>query len=182
MKNPATDKQIASSGKKASVRARLAVILVCALVAGLMVWNPPALYVWIKAIHVVAIISWMAGLLYLPRLFVYHSDSAVGSDQSETFKVMESRLYHFIMTPAMLISWVLGLWLAYEGFGFSGYWLWLKIVAVFALTATHGYFGKSVRLMGQDQRPATALHWRKVNEIPTVLMIFIVIMVIVKPF
>lgn len=170
------------AGKKASVRARIALGVLCAVVAGLMIWNPPALYDWMRAVHVMAIISWMAGMFYLPRLFVYHSDSAVGSQQSETFKVMEARLYRVIMTPAMVISWVLGLWLAYDGFGFAAFWLWLKIAAVFAMSAVHGYFGKSLRRFASDHRDRDAAHWRKVNEIPTVLMVFIVIMVIVKPF
>lgn len=176
------DKQQTHDARAASTKAKLAIIVLCVLVAGLMVWNPPELYIWIKAVHVIAIISWMAGLVYLPRLFVYHSDSTVGSDRSETLKLMESRLYRLIMTPAMMIAWVLGLWLAWEGFGFSGWWLWLKIAAVFALTMVHGYLGKSVRNFAADQREKPARHWRLVNEVPTVLMIFIVIMVIVKPF
>ncbi len=176
------DKKQSSDAQSAGRKAKLAIIVLCVLVAGLMVWNPPELYVWIKAVHVIAIISWMAGLVYLPRLFVYHSDSTVGSDTSETFKLMESRLYRLIMTPAMMIAWILGLWLAWDGFGFVGWWLWLKIAAVFALTMVHGYLGKSVRGFAADQREKTARHWRLVNELPTVLMIFIVIMVIVKPF
>ncbi|MCP4319903.1 MAG: protoporphyrinogen oxidase HemJ [Hyphomicrobiales bacterium] len=170
------------AGRTAAVRSRIALVVVCAGVAALMVWNPPQLYLWIKAVHVIAVISWMAAMVYLPRLFVYHSDSEVGSQQSETFKVMEARLYRIIMTPAMVIAWILGLWLAYEGFGFGAIWLWLKIAAVFALSAVHGYFGKSLRRFAADHRDKPARHWRLVNEIPTVLMIFIVIMVIVKPF
>ncbi|MEX3010827.1 protoporphyrinogen oxidase HemJ [Hoeflea sp. TYP-13] len=171
-----------TAGRQAAVKARVAIVVLCAGVAALMVWNPPQLYLWIKAVHVVAIISWMAGMVYLPRLFVYHSDSDPGSQQSETFKVMEARLYRIIMTPAMVVAWVLGLWLAYEGFGFSGIWLWLKIAAVLGLSAVHGYFGKSLRRFASDHRDKPARHWRMVNEIPTVLMIFIVVMVIVKPF
>ena len=169
-------------GGKAAGRARLALLGMCAAAAALMIWNPPALYLWLKAIHVIAVISWMAGMFYLPRLFVYHSDTAVGSEQSETFKVMEARLYKVIITPAMVIAWVLGLWLAYEGFGFSGTWLWLKIAAVFALSGVHGYFGRALRRFADDHRDKPASHWRLVNEAPTVLMIFIVVMVIVKPF
>lgn len=160
----------------------MALLAMCVAVGALMVWNPPELYLWLKAVHVIAVISWMAGMLYLPRLFVYHSDSAVGSQQSETFKVMEARLYKVIITPAMVIAWVLGLWLAYTGFDFSGIWLWLKIAAVLALSGVHGYFGRSLRRFASDHRDKTARHWRMVNEIPTLLMVFIVVMVIVKPF
>lgn len=169
-------------GGKAASRARMALLAMCVAVGALMVWNPPALYLWLKAVHVIAVISWMAGMLYLPRLFVYHSDAAVGSDTSETLKVMEARLYKVIITPAMTITWVVGLWLAWEGFGFSGIWLWLKILAVLALSAVHGYFGGALRRFAGDHRDKPARHWRMVNEVPTVLMVFIVVMVIVKPF
>ncbi|MEM6463679.1 MAG: protoporphyrinogen oxidase HemJ [Pseudomonadota bacterium] len=171
-----------SAGKKAAIRSRIALVAVCAGVAGLMIWNPPQLYLWVKAFHVVAVISWMAGLVYLPRLFVYHADSPVGSEPSETFKVMESRLYRIIMTPAMAVSWILGLWLAYVGFGFAAWWLWLKIAAVVGLSWVHIYFGRSMRRFAADHRDKPAKHWRMINEVPTVLMIFIVVMVIVQPF
>ena len=94
-------------GEKASIRARIALAGLIVVVAGLMIWNPPELFLWIKAVHVIAVISWMAGLVYLPRLFVYHSESEPGSDKSETFKVMEDRLFRIIMRPAMVVSWVL---------------------------------------------------------------------------
>ena len=174
-----TDERI---GGRAAVRARMALAALCALLIALMVWNPPQLYLWLKAVHVIAVISWMAGMLYLPRLFVYHSDAPVGSESSETFKVMEARLYKVIITPAMVTTWVLGLWLAYDGFGFSGIWLWLKIIAVLALSAVHGYFGRALRRFAADHRDKPVRHWRLVNEIPTLLMVFIVVMVIVKPF
>ncbi|WP_136657980.1 protoporphyrinogen oxidase HemJ [Nitratireductor sp. XY-223] len=170
------------TGKKAVTRSRIALAVVIAAVVALMVWNPPELYNWIKAVHVIAIISWMAGMLYLPRLFVYHSDSEVGSEQSETFKIMEARLYRVIMTPAMAIAWVLGLWLAWDGFGFNAVWLWLKIAAVLALSGVHDYLGRAVRRFADDHRDRDTRHWRLINEVPTVLMIFIVVMVIVKPF
>ncbi len=169
-------------GGRAASRARMALAVMAAIVVALMVWNPPQLYPWLKAVHVIAVISWMAGMLYLPRLYVYHSDTEPGSEQSETFKVMEARLYKVIITPAMSITWIVGLWLAYEGFGFSGVWLWLKIAAVLALSAVHGYFGRALRRFAADHRDKPARHWRMVNEIPTLLMIFIVVMVIVKPF
>ncbi|TIU52244.1 MAG: TIGR00701 family protein, partial [Mesorhizobium sp.] len=96
-------------------------------------------YLWAKAIHVIAVIAWMAGMLYLPRLFVYHVDAEKGSVQSETFKVMERRLLRGIINPAMIVTWVFGLWLAWKGFDFQGGWLHAKIAAVLLLSGLHGY-------------------------------------------
>ncbi|MEI8144036.1 MAG: protoporphyrinogen oxidase HemJ [Alphaproteobacteria bacterium] len=152
------------------------------LIVGAHVLAPVSASLWIKAFHVIAVISWMAGLLYLPRIFVYHCGVAVGSDASETFKVMEHKLMEYIMTPAMLVSWVLGLWLAYESFQFRGGWLHGKIALVFALSGAHGYFIGAVRKFGEDRNDRDHKHWRIWNEVPTLLMIVIVILVIVKPF
>lgn len=163
---------------------RAAVALIAFVVlAGLLIWLAPEdLYAWIKALHVIAVISWMAGMLYLPRLFVYHADAPVGSPMSETFKVMERRLLRAIINPAMILSWVFGLWLAWRGFGFQGGWLHVKIAAVVALSAFHGYLSTAVRTFGEDRNQKPARHWRMMNEVPTFLMVIIVIMVIVKPF
>lgn len=139
-------------------------------------------YNWAKAIHVIAVISWMAGMLYLPRLSVYHVDAAKGSVQSETFKVMERRLMRGIINPSMIVSWMFGLWLAWKGFGFMGGWLHAKIAAVLVLSGVHGYLSVAVRRFANDENTKSARHWRIVNEVPTVLMIIIVILVIVKPF
>ncbi|WP_217577011.1 protoporphyrinogen oxidase HemJ [Mesorhizobium sp. GbtcB19] len=139
-------------------------------------------YSWAKAIHVVAVIAWMAGMLYLPRLFVYHVDAEKGSVQSETFKVMERRLLRGIINPAMIVTWVFGLWLAWKGFGFQGGWLHTKIALVLVLSGLHGYLAGAVRKFAEDKNEKPARHWRIVNEIPTLLMIAIVILVIVKPF
>jgi putative membrane protein len=158
------------------------ILLFVAATVALILWAPDSLYPWIKALHVIAVISWMAGMLYLPRLFVYHTDAAPGSQQSETFKTMERRLLRGIMTPAMLVTWGLGLWLAWRVFGFMGGWLHAKIAAVVALSAVHGYLAANVRRFADDRNVRTARHWRFVNEIPTLLMIAIVILVIVKPF
>jgi len=128
------------------------------------------------------VIAWMADMFYLPRLFVYHADTAVGSESSETFKVMEYRLMKAIMNPAMILTWIFGLYLAWEGFRFSGGWLHVKILAVFVLSGVHGYLSKSLKDFAADKRTKSAKHWRMVNEIPTVLMIIIVIMVVLKPF
>ncbi|MHA6642652.1 protoporphyrinogen oxidase HemJ [Mesorhizobium sp. A623] len=157
--------------------------IVFAVLIGLLFWLLPlSFYPWAKAIHVVAVIAWMAGMLYLPRLFVYHVDAETGSVQSETFKVMERRLLRGIINPAMLATWAFGLWLAWTGFGFQGGWLHTKIALVVAMSAVHGYLSGAVRKFAQDRNTKSAGHWRIVNEVPTLLMVLIVILVIVKPF
>jgi putative membrane protein len=123
----------------------------------------------------------MAGMLYLPRLFVYHAEAQIGSVQAETFKTMERRLLRLIINPAMVVTWIFGLWLAWTGFQFTGGWLHAKIAAVVGLSAVHGYFARAVRLFGEDRNERSARHWRIINEIPTLLMIVIVILVVVKP-
>jgi protoporphyrinogen IX oxidase len=158
----------------------LAVTAILALAA--IVLAGSSAYLWLKALHVMAIISWMAGLLYLPRLFVYHCDAEKGSKQSETFKVMERRLLRIIMTPAMALAWVLGLWLAWSGGHFTAPWFWAKFALVVALSAVHGYFTGAVRRFGEDSNEKPQRHWRIWNEAPAVLMILIVILVVVKPF
>jgi protoporphyrinogen IX oxidase len=163
-------------------RASVAVIVTGAAAVVLILAFGADAYLWVKAIHVIAIISWMAGMLYLPRLFVYHSETPVGSAQSETFKIMEQRLLSLITTPAMVIAWVLGLWLAWK----SGYWVapWLhaKVALVLALSGLHGYLSAATRAFREDRNTKPARHWRIVNEIPAVLMVAIVILVVVKPF
>jgi putative membrane protein len=153
-----------------------------ALAGALFLWNPAGLYPWIKAAHVVAVISWMAGMLYLPRLFVYHCDVSPGSDKSETFKVMERRLLRAIINPAMVATWVLGLWLAWDGGWFSAGWFHAKLALVIALSALHGFFARQVRMFGEDRNTYDQRLYRIVNEVPTLLMIGIVVLVIVKPF
>ena len=139
---------------------------------------------WVKAAHVISVIAWMAGMLYLPRLFVYHADAEKGSVQSETFKVMERRLYRGITTPAMVATWVFGLWLAF-GFGiidFSMGWMWLKAVLVIMLSGIHGFYGRLFRDFATDSNTRPARFFRMINEIPMLLAIGIVVAVIVKPF
>lgn len=138
-------------------------------------------YLWIKAAHLMAVIAWMAGLFYLPRLFVYHVDAAVGSVQSETFKVMERRLYKAIMMPAMIASWLLGVTLI-SIIGLEGIWLWVKVLAVLGLTGFQGLLGRHVRLFAADRNNQSGRYFRIMNEVPTLAMVVIVIMVIVKPF
>ncbi|MGA7804209.1 protoporphyrinogen oxidase HemJ [Bradyrhizobium sp.] len=140
------------------------------------------MYEWIKALHVIAIISWMAGMLYLPRLFVYHCEAEIGSKQSETFKVMERRLLRAIINPAMIVSWLAGLYLAWSGQFFSAAWLHGKLLLVILLSGVHGFFARCVKDFGADQNQRTNKFYRIFNEVPTVLMIGIVILVVVKPF
>ncbi|MCZ8045032.1 MAG: protoporphyrinogen oxidase HemJ [Beijerinckiaceae bacterium] len=140
------------------------------------------MYDWLKAVHVLAVISWMAGMLYLPRLMVYHVDAAPGSVQSETFKIMERRLLKGIMNPAMIVTWVLGLYLAWAAFGFKGGWLHGKILLVVLLSGVHGYLVGRVRDFAEDRNTKSGRFYRIINEVPAVLMVGIVIFVIVKPF
>jgi putative membrane protein len=172
----------AKAGRKTRVRAFAALFVLVAIVIGLMAWQPADLDLWIKALHVVAVISWMAGLLYMPRLFIYHTDAKPGSETSETFKVMEQRLLKVIMRPAMMITWALGLYLAWNVYRFQGGWLHAKILAVILLTGVHLHYAQAVNSFAKDGVRRTARYWRLMNEVPTVLMIVIVILVIVKPF
>ncbi|WP_439572285.1 protoporphyrinogen oxidase HemJ [Phreatobacter sp.] len=164
------------------IRAIVAVALTVGLVFGMIALVPAGAADWIKALHVVAIISWMAGMLYLPRLFVYHCGVAVGSETSETFKVMERRLVNAIINPAMIVAWITGLWLAWVLFGFRGGWLHGKLLLVLLLSGAHGYLSAARRAFAEDRNVRDQRHWRIVNEVPTVLMVGIVILVIVKPF
>jgi putative membrane protein len=163
-------------------RAAIALVITAVVAAGLITFLGVRAYDWVKAIHVMAIIAWMAGMLYLPRIFVYHCEAPAGSPQSETFKVMEERLLRIIINPAMVLSWVLGLWLAWAGSHFSAAWFHGKLLLVLALSGLHGYLSASVRRFKADQNIRSARHWRIMNEVPAVLMIGIVILVIVKPF
>jgi protoporphyrinogen IX oxidase len=140
------------------------------------------MYEWIKALHVIAIISWMAAMLYLPRLFVYHCDAEKGSKQSETFKIMERRLLRFISNPAMIVAWLTGLWLVWAGGFHKAGWFMAKFALVLAMSAAHGFFAKWVREFAQDRNTRPARFYRIANEVPTILMIVIVALVIVKPF
>jgi putative membrane protein len=140
------------------------------------------MYEWIKALHVIAVISWMAGMLYLPRLFVYHCEAEKGSKQSETFKVMERRLLKAIINPAMIVTWLAGLYLAWAGNWFSAPWLHAKLLLVLVLSGVHVFFSRCVRDFAADRNLRSERFYRIINEIPTVLMIGIVILVVVKPF
>lgn len=137
---------------------------------------------WVKALHVIGVISWMAALLYLPRLFVYHCDAEAGSVQSETFKTMESRLLKAIATPAMIASWVFGLWIATLYDVWADTWFIIKFACVIAMTVMHFIYAKHAKQFAQDNNQKSGKYFRMINEIPAVFMIIIVIMVIVKPF
>jgi putative membrane protein len=140
------------------------------------------MYEWIKALHVVAVIAWMAGMLYLPRLFVYHCDAETGSKQSETFKVMERRLLKAIINPAMIVTWAAGLYLAWAGHWFSAGWLHTKLFLVLVLSGVHGFFARFVKDFASDQNRFSKGFYRIINEVPAILMIGIVVLVVVKPF
>jgi protoporphyrinogen IX oxidase len=138
---------------------------------------------YVKAFHIIAVISWMAGLLYLPRLFVYHAEATRGSPQSETFKVMEKRLLRYITTPAMIVSWLLGLYLAFTAIDWStAGWFHLKLVLVLLLSAYHGALAKWTKEFAEDRNTHSPRFYRIANEIPTLLMVGIVILAVVRPF
>ena len=141
-------------------------------------------YLWARALHVLSFVSWMAGLLYLPRLYVYHCKQAVGSEASETFKVMERRLLRGIINPAMIATWIFGLTLVMTPgvVDWSAGWWHAKMFGFLAMSALHGYLAVQRKHFLADERRHSATFWRVVNEVPTVLLVLIVIMVIVRPF
>lgn len=143
-----------------------------------------ALYPWIKALHVAAVISWMAGMFYLPRLFVYHAERAkAGSDLDVTFQVMEKKLLRLIMNPAMIVAWICGLILIGMGaFDFGAAWSWIKIIAVLLMSGAHGWLAARRKDFAIGRNTRTGRDYRIANEVPTVLMLIIVVMVVVRPF
>lgn len=145
------------------------------------------MYEWVKAFHLIAVIAWLAGMLYLPRLFVYHCTAEKGSVQSETFKTMERRLLRIIINPAMAATWLLGLWVAWQGpdshYGwFASGWLSAKLALVLALSALHGWCARWVKDFAADRNQHSQRFYRFINEIPAILMAAIVILAVVKPF
>ncbi len=141
-------------------------------------------YDWIKAGHVIAVISWMAGMFYLPRLFVYHAERAeLGSELDQTFQVMERKLLKVIMTPAMIGAWIFGLVLiAMGGLDFGSVWGWAKLLAVIGMTGAHGWLSKQQKLFEAGTNELSGRTFRLMNEVPTVLMLIIIVAVIVRPF
>jgi protoporphyrinogen IX oxidase len=136
---------------------------------------------WLKVVHILAVISWMAGMLYLPRLFVYHAESPQDSPQARTFMVMERKLMRAIMLPAMLVTWVTGIALALEGGFFTAGWLHAKLALVIGLSAIHGYFARLRKDFQQERNRHGSGFYRIVNEVPAVLMVGIVVLVVFKP-
>lgn len=140
-------------------------------------------YDWIKIGHLFSVIAWMAGIFYLPRLFVYHADAEIGSVQSETFKVMERRLFKGIMRPAMYGTWIFGLWLGMKGGWFSASsWLWLKLLFVLGLTVYHYQLDAWRKAFEHDLNRRGSRFFRMMNELPTVLLFAILVLVVLKPF
>jgi putative membrane protein len=139
-------------------------------------------YLWLKAFHVIAVISWMVGMLYLPRLFVYHAGVAKGTPQAALFEVMELRLQRYIMLPALLVTWASGLALAIQGEWFKAGWLHSKLFLVLLLTGLHGYLAVERKRLASGTNKRDARYFRILNEVPTLLLIGIVILAVVKPF
>ncbi len=137
---------------------------------------------WLKALHIISVIAWMAGMLYLPRLFVYHTDAPQGSPMSETFKVMERRLLKGIINPSMIVVFITGPLLAYVTDYWQSPWLQLKFALALGLGGVHGYLARCVRTFAADANDRPAIFYRALNEVPTVLMILIVLLVVLKPF
>lgn len=140
------------------------------------------MFEWLLVGHIISVICWMAAMLYLPRLMVYHFDFDIGSKASETFKIMERRLLNGIMTPAMIFTWIFGLSLMYVSHAWSFGWFISKFFLVLLLSGFHGLCAKWVREFSNDKRYKTTKFYRYMNEVPAVLMIFIVILVVIKPF
>lgn len=139
------------------------------------------LYLWLKVLHILAFVSWVAALLYLPRLFINHVDALPGGELSEQLKGMERRLVKAIMTPAMLATWILGLWLAFEIGAWGEGWFHVKLACVVAMTAMHFVFAGDLRRFATDTNTKSTRTYRVLNEVPTVLLIVIVAMAVVKP-
>jgi putative membrane protein len=139
-------------------------------------------YLWLKAFHVIAVITWMAGMLYLPRLFVYHCEVEPGSVESERFKRMEARLLRIIINPSMIAVWVLGLLLAFVGGHLAEPWFHAKFLLVIVLSGFHGFLSRRRKDFAKDANTRSQRFYRMINEVPAVLMIVIVILVVVKPF
>lgn len=140
------------------------------------------MYQWVLVGHIISLIAWMAAIFYLPRLFVYHVDAEQGSTQSETFKVMERRLLKAIMTPAMIATWAFGLWLMVLGAHYEEGWFYAKLFLVLLMSAFHMFCVKWVKDFASDSNKRPGKFFRFANEMPTILMVLIVILVVIKPF
>lgn len=140
-------------------------------------------YLWLKAIHIISIVTWMAGIFYLPRLLVYHSYEEAGSKTSETFKVMEYKLLKFIMTPSMIVAWIFGTLLVFAiDIDWSQGWFHVKLLMVILMSAFHGWCIRQTRIFAHDKNQHNHKYFRIMNEVPTIIFLVIIIMVVVKPF
>ncbi len=139
-------------------------------------------YLWVKAFHIIAVIMWMAGMLYLPRLFVYHCETQAGSAESERFKMMERKLLRVIVNPAMIATWAFGLTLVYVTRADQQHWFQAKFLLVLAMSGIHGFYAASVKRFARDANTRPQRFWRMMNEVPALLVIAIVILAVVKPF
>ena len=139
-------------------------------------------YLWIKAFHIIAVIMWMAGMLYLPRLFVYHCETAPGSAESERFKLMERKLLRVIINPAMIATWLFGLTLVWLTRADQQHWFQVKFILVLAMSGIHAFYAATVKRFTTDANTRTQRFYRVINEVPAVLIIAIVILAVVKPF
>ncbi|HEY2070506.1 MAG TPA: protoporphyrinogen oxidase HemJ [Rhizomicrobium sp.] len=140
------------------------------------------LYLWMKAFHIIAVIMWMAGMLYLPRLFVYHCETQKGSGESERFKMMERKLLRVIINPAMIATWLFGLTLVFITRADQQHWFQAKFLLVLAMSGIHGFYAASVKRFAKDANTHPQRFWRMINEIPALLIVAIVILAVVKPF
>jgi putative membrane protein len=143
-----------------------------------------SLYHWMKALHIIAVIAWMAGMLYLPRLYVYHAQVKIGSEMSELFKVMEHRLLRFIINPAMIVAWGAGLWLVHYTNAMdpvNGTWMHWKFTLLIGMQICHALLARHRRQFANDKNTKSTKYYRILNEVPTVLLILIVILVVVRP-
>lgn len=143
-----------------------------------------SLYHWVKALHIIAMVAWMAGMLYLPRLFVYHTQVAVGSQASEMFKVMERRLLRLIINPAMIVTWIAGIWLAWYTHALdpvNGMWMHWKLTMLIFMQIVHALLARRRRQFANDRNTKSTKYYRILNEVPTLLLIIIVILVVVRP-
>jgi putative membrane protein len=173
---------VTAEDRTRTIRAIVSLAITALLFAALLLWWPTRLYRWMLALHVMAVIAWMAGMFYLPRLFVYHCGAEPGSKQSETFKVMERRLLTQIINPAMIVAWAAGIWLIVAAGLIHAGWLQAKLVFALLLSGFHGMLAAYVRDFAADRNRHSDAYYRVINEVPTVLMIAIVILAIVKPF
>jgi putative membrane protein len=148
-------------------------------------WRPEAdpMYLWLKAFHIISVITWFAGIFYLPRLFVYHA-SAEDEISNARFKVMEDKLYRLIMTPSMLVALGLGFWMLIQGWAAlsTAYWIWVKLVLVLGLVGYHLNCGRMVRLFAEDRQKHSERYFRIYNELPVLLLVPVVLLVVIKPF